>query len=107
MFLTTGNTALRGNEGSTKQHFSEGNFMRTVKLLADFDPILSKLLNDEKYKIKYLSWQIQNEIIQLLSTEVFKIIINEVKTSKFYSLIVDSTQDITKIDQLSVTLMLL
>jgi len=104
LFLTAGNTALRGNEGSTNQHLSEGNFMRTVKLLADFDPILSKLLNDEKYKIKYLSWQIQNEIIQLLSTEVCKIIINEVKTSKFYSLIVDSTQDITIIDQLSVTL---
>jgi len=103
LFLTVGNTDLRGNEGS-KKHLSEGNFMRTVKLLADFDPILSKLLNDEKYKIKYLSWQIQNEIIQLLSTEVCKIIINEVKTSKFYSLIVDSTQDITKIDQLSVTL---
>lgn len=104
LFLTAGNTGLRGNEGSTKQHLSEGNFMRTVKLLADFDPILSKLLNDEKYKIKYLSWQIQNEIIQLLSTEVCKIIVNEVKTSKFYSLIVDSTQDITKIDQLSVIL---
>ncbi|KAL4103838.1 hypothetical protein QTP88_019173 [Uroleucon formosanum] len=62
LFLTAGNTALRGNEGSTKQHLSEGNFMRTVKLLADFDPILSKLLNDEKYKIKYLSWQIRMKL---------------------------------------------
>jgi len=62
------------------------------------------LLNEDKYKIKYLSWQIQNEIIQLLSTEVLNILANEVKTSKFYSIIVDSTQDITKIDQLSIIL---
>lgn len=62
------------------------------------------MLNEDKYKIKYLSWQIQNEIIQLLSTEVLNILANEVKTSKFYSIIVDSTQDITKIDQLSIIL---
>lgn len=104
LFLTAGNTAFRGNEGSSKTNASEGNFMRTVRLLSDFDPVLSKLLNEEKYKIKYLSWQIQNEIVQLLSTEVLNILINEVKTSKFYSIIVDSTQDITKIDQLSVIL---
>lgn len=104
MFLTAGNTAFRENEGSSITNASQGNFMRTVRLLSDFDPVLSKLLNEEKYKIKYLSWQIQNEIVQLLSTEVLNILINEVKTSKFYSIIVDSTQDITKIDQLSVIL---
>jgi len=80
LFLTAGNTVTRGNEGSTKQHKSEGNFMKTVKLLADFDSI--KLLNDEKYKIKYLRWQIQYEIIQLLSTEVCKIIVNAVKQAR-------------------------
>lgn len=63
--------------------------MRTIRLLGDFDPILSKLLNNEKYKIQYLSWKIYNKIIQLLSTEVCKIIVNEVKTFKFYSMIVD------------------
>lgn len=105
LFLTAGNTALRGNEGSNKkENLSEGNFIRTVKLLADFDPVLHQLLNEDKYKIKYLSWQIQNEIIQLLSSEVLNILANEVKTSKFYSIIVDSTQDITKIDQLSIIL---
>jgi len=34
--------------------------MRSVKLLAEFDPVMNELLNDEKKKIKYLSWKVQN-----------------------------------------------
>lgn len=42
--LTAGNTALRGNEGSNKkENLSKRNFIRTVKLLADFDPVLHQL----------------------------------------------------------------
>jgi hypothetical protein len=44
--LTAGNTALRGNERKANSN-SEGNFLRTVKLMAEFDPILSKLLYNE------------------------------------------------------------
>jgi hypothetical protein len=72
--------------------------------MADFDPVLNNLLNNENNKIKYLSWKIQNELIHLLSSEILNILANEVKISKYYSIIVDSTQDITKIDQLSVIL---
>lgn len=105
LFLTAGNTALRGNENSkTKINNTEGNFIRTVRLMADFDPVLNNLLNNENNKIKYLSWKIQNELIHLLSSEVLNILASEVKRSKYYSIIVDSTQDITKIDQLSVIL---
>lgn len=62
LYLTAGNTALRGNEGKVNDN-SEGNFLRTVKLLAQFDQVLSKLLDTEEFKVKYLSWKIQNEII--------------------------------------------
>jgi len=57
LHLTSGNTALRGNESkfSSKNQFSEGNFLQTVRLVANYDPILSKLINCEKSKIKYLS----------------------------------------------------
>jgi len=45
LYLTEGNTALRGNEGSGKNKSnSEGNFIRTVKLMSEFDPILYELL---------------------------------------------------------------
>jgi hypothetical protein len=32
--------------------------MRSMKLLAEFDPVMNKLLNDENKKIKYLSWKV-------------------------------------------------
>ncbi|KAL4083682.1 hypothetical protein QTP88_028998 [Uroleucon formosanum] len=46
-----------------------GNFLQMVYLLAEFDPIMSKLLNDEKNKNKYLSWKIQNELIDILASK--------------------------------------
>ncbi|KAL4153894.1 hypothetical protein QTP88_001727 [Uroleucon formosanum] len=76
---SSGNTGLRGNEGckNKNEHITEGNFIRTVKLMADFVPVLSKLLNDENLKIKYLSWKIQNEVIDLLATELRSILSTE------------------------------
>ncbi|KAF0707458.1 zinc finger MYM-type protein 1-like, partial [Aphis craccivora] len=105
LYLTEGNTALRGNEGSGKNKSnSEGNFIRTVKLMSEFDPILYELLNNESLKTKYLSWKIQNEIIDLLAIELRRLLCEEIKASKLFSIIMDSTLDITKKDQLSVVL---
>jgi len=99
--LTAGNTALRGNEG---KQYSEGNFLRTVKLVVEFDPILKSVFdNEKKYKIKYLSPTIQNELIDILASNVRQIICNEISTcSSGFSIIMDSTQDITKVDQDSI-----
>lgn len=61
LFLTAGNTAHRGNEGkSTSTSMNEGNFIRSVRLMAEFDRILHNLLYTEKTRVKYLSWKIQN-----------------------------------------------
>lgn len=78
--------------------------MRAVKLLAEFDPVMNELLNDKRKKIKYLSWKIQNEIIDILATNVRNLISQKVQESQCFSIIVDSTQDITKIDQVSIIL---
>jgi len=103
LFLTAGNTALRGNEGkSTSTSMNEGNFIRSVRLMAEFDPILHNLLYTEKTRVKYLSWKIQNELIDLLSTNLITLICEEIRSAPCFSIIVDSTQDITKIDQVSI-----
>lgn len=68
LYLTAGNTDFRGNENKVNNN-SEGNFLRIVKLLAQFGPVLSKLLYTEEFKDKYLSWKIQNEFIELLAPE--------------------------------------
>jgi len=50
-----------------------------------------------------LSPTIQNELIEILASNVRQIICNEISTcSSGFSIIMDSTQDITKVDQVSV-----
>ncbi|KAL4150110.1 hypothetical protein QTP88_003947 [Uroleucon formosanum] len=108
LFLTAGNTALRGHEHKQKcnsEHFDgEGNFMRSIRLLAEYDPIINQLLNDEKKKVKYFSWKVQNEVIELLATNIRNHICDEIRNSQCFSIIMDSTRDIVKLDQVSVVI---
>nr|CAI5850748.1 unnamed protein product [Callosobruchus analis] len=61
-----------------------------------------ELLLKPKGEINYLSPTIQNEIISLLGTTVRNSIISEIKKAPFLTIILDTTQDLSKIDQLSV-----
>lgn len=54
-----------------------------------------------KKDISYLSLEIQNELNALLSREVHDQIVSEIKEAEFYSIIRDTTQDISKVNQLS------
>ena len=76
--------------------------MRTIRLLAKFDPFVHNLLNDSKKNVKYLSWKIQDELIEILASEVRNSICDEIKKCSWFSIILDSTKDITNIDQVSV-----
>lgn len=102
--LTAGNTALREHRGKigSLEKCSEGNFLRTVNLLAEFDPILNNLVSNPKHKIKYLSPLIQNELIEILANKVREIICDDIRKSCGFSIILDSTQDIKKVDQVSI-----
>nr|CAI5850761.1 unnamed protein product [Callosobruchus analis] len=55
-----------------------------------------------KGEINYISPTIQNEIISLLGTTVRNNIISENKKNPFLTIVLDTTQDLSKIDQLSV-----
>ena len=52
----------------------------------------------------YLSWQIQNEIIECCNKIILKSLVNSVKKSKFFSIIVDETTDISNVEQMSICL---
>ena len=51
---------------------NKGNFLSIIQLLARYDTVLDKLLQLSKGFSKYLSPLIQNEIISVLSEEVFR-----------------------------------
>lgn len=102
--ISSANMALRGHRDSIVDSKHTGNFFRIVKLLSKFDETLKTLINDDSKKIKYLSSSIQNEIINLLGNFLRQSLISETIRNKFYSIILDSTQDVSRVEQVSLTL---
>lgn len=84
-------------DGST----SMGNFLEVIHLLARYDDILAVLIKRPAGTVNYLSPEIQNELINLLADELVTQIMDEIRQAPFVSIILDSTQDIAKVDQLS------
>lgn len=102
--LTSRGLALRGDNelfGSNRN----GNFFMCLELISEFDPFLSahiaKYGNPGPGKTSYLSSRICNEFIELIALKVRKIILDEIKCSKYFSIIVDSTPDISHVDELA------
>ena len=100
--LACNGQSFRGHNQNISEVYN-GNFLSEVELLAEFDPTMSELLNKPKHSIKYLSLEIQNELIIVLSEHLDNQITEEIKCALFYSIIADTTQDISKKDQLSLT----
>lgn len=84
---------------------NNGNFLGCLELLSEFDPFLAKHLQDYgnpgKGKVNYLSSSIVDEFVALMAKKVTKEIIDQVKQAKYFSIIVDSTPDMSHVDQLS------
>jgi len=85
-----------------REHRENGNFLEILKLLSKYDPVLREhFLSIEKAKTSYLSPQTQNEFIDLLGNHVRQSILDDVKDAKFYSIITDTSPDISQTDQMS------
>ncbi|XP_067135095.1 zinc finger MYM-type protein 1-like [Centruroides vittatus] len=94
--------------GKNEVLFSEnnGNYIGALEYLSEFDPFLrehmKKCANCGTGTINYLSSTICDEFISIISKDLQLTIVNEIKEAKFYSLIIDSTPDISHVDQLTV-----
>ncbi|XP_043275284.1 zinc finger MYM-type protein 5-like [Venturia canescens] len=93
--------AFRGHRENLKATYI-GNFLSDVKLLAEYDDTLRQVLSLPAGSTKYLSPQIQNEVIQCLGDHLKRELLAEIKSAPFFSMIADTTQDISKKDQLSI-----
>lgn len=51
---------------------------------------------------RYLSATIQNEMIENLETKLETHLLEQIRASPFFAIIMDTTQDISKVDQLSI-----
>jgi len=105
--LASRGLAFRGDD-ETFGSAHNGNFLGTLELIAQFDPFLEDLINNYGNAGRgipsYLSSTICDELIDIMSQKVTRKILTERGISKYFSFSVDSTPDITHIDQLTFTL---
>ncbi|XP_065667712.1 uncharacterized protein LOC136088004 [Hydra vulgaris] len=76
-------------------------------MISEFDPILQEHLRKIKsHEVSdhNLDKNIQNQIIQLLGSEIKKSIILNCQNAKYYSIIMDCTTDVTHQEQLTLVL---
>jgi hypothetical protein len=99
--LSKCNVAFRGHREQDGDEGSHGNFLQFIHLIARYDPVLENLLSKPKGSTKYLSGSIQNEIIEILANRLKQEIVDEMAESPFVSVIMNTTMDISKTDQLS------
>lgn len=102
--LSTRGLSFRGD--NEKLFFpNNGNYLGCLEFLSEFDPFLAEHLakfgNSGKGIPSYLSSTICDEFIKIMSEKVKKVMVEELKAAKYYSLIVDSTPDISHTDQLT------
>lgn len=88
---------------------NNGNFLQLIETIATFDPIMSDhlLRHSQCPKAKgihYLSSDIQNDILSALATCITDAILAQVRQSRYYSIIVDCTPDLSHKEQLSIIL---
>ncbi|XP_050530959.1 zinc finger MYM-type protein 1-like [Daktulosphaira vitifoliae] len=102
-FLASRGLAFRGSNqifGSTQN----GNYLGILELLSEYDSFLKdhiKTYGNKGHGItSYLSANICEEFIELMGKQIFFYIIKELKKSKYYSICVDSTPDVSHTDQL-------
>lgn len=65
---------------------------------------MKKYANCGTGTVNYLSSTICDEFIGIISNNLRNIIINEIKEVKYYVLIIDSTPDVSHVDQLTVVI---
>ena len=89
--------------GSTEElsKDNKGNFLSIIQLLAKYDTVVGKLLQLPKSSPKYLGPMTQNELISVLVEEVLRDIKSELHRAPFFTIILDTTQDVSKKDQLN------
>ncbi|KZR97160.1 Uncharacterized protein APZ42_008125 [Daphnia magna] len=73
--------------------------------MSQFDPFICNHLKEygkkEKDRSSYLSSTIYEELITIMGVKVLSLTISEIQEARFFSVSIDSTPDLTPVDQLS------
>lgn len=105
LFLLTNGFPFREHREDINQDTqSKGLFIEIVKLVSKYDAVLAKHLAESNRNETYLSPKIQNDILKCMADKTLHTILNEIIQAKYFTIIVDSTIGIIRIDQFSFSL---
>ncbi|XP_029158998.1 zinc finger MYM-type protein 1-like [Nylanderia fulva] len=106
-FLAGQCLAFRGTNSQVYER-NNGNFLKAVEMIAKFDSVMLDHLNNVKkskelktHMPHYLGNHFQNEIIHLLAGGIKKEIMRIVQSSKYFSIILDCTPDVSHTEQIT------
>jgi hypothetical protein len=101
-------TAIQGiaqrsvnEEDSCANH---GNFIELLNLISDISDEFKSKSKTLPNNAEYTNPQIQNEMFSIFNKMIRNKIIDELQKCQYFSIIVDETKDITKVEHLSVIL---
>lgn len=101
IFCAENNLSLRGHSGDINKEDC-GIFLNLIKFVSQYDDGIKNAIDSHvKNHVNYLSPKIQNEFIELLATEIRRIIIQEIQEAKYFSIVCDSIPDMAHKDQLT------
>jgi hypothetical protein len=82
------------------------NFLELIEMLAKFDLTMQghvRRIKDGEIHYYYVGHLIQNELIEVMATEVKKIITDTLKLAKYFLIIFDCTPDLSHKELMSLT----
>lgn len=87
-----------GEQGLPLRHSTDADslFVKLLKLRARDSATLESWM---QRRDKYCSHEIQNEILNILASEVSRVLSANIRNNKYFSLILDSTTDISTKEQ--------
>nr|CAI5841911.1 unnamed protein product [Callosobruchus analis] len=101
LFCTENNLPLRGSHERIGESGS-GVFLSAVDMIAKFDPELRAHIGSlHKGNVSYFTPYIQNELVDILASEVKKQILDDVRAAKYFSILFDCTPDVSHKEQMS------
>lgn len=104
MFLSQHSLSFRGHRKSRDER-NKGNFKDLVILISKFSPELAVYINHLKTKgkseINFMSWRRQNQLISSVAIFIKTNIRDEIKKAKYLSILIDTTFDSSKREQLA------